>query len=54
VEEDGGTKNAGVTRFVERLVWALVWRGSGGADDEAVISCVAPADEMRAANSVGW
>lgn len=33
-EGDGGAKNAGVTRFVEWLAWALVsWRGSGGADE---------------------
>lgn len=33
-EDDGGAKNAGVTRFVEWLAWALVsWRGSGGADE---------------------
>jgi hypothetical protein len=58
LEDDGGTKNAGVTRFVEWLIWALVWRGSGGAD-EAVISCVGAADEIiigmweEATDSVG-
>ena len=59
MEEDGGTKNAGVIRFVEWQVWALVWRGSGGAD-EAVISCVGAAVEMiigtweEATDSAGW
>jgi len=35
VEEDGGgVKKSGVTRFVDRLVCALVsWMGNGGADE---------------------
>jgi hypothetical protein len=36
VDEDGGAKKAGVTRFVERLVWILVsCMGNGGADEGA-------------------